>query len=538
MKTPADAGFAFPDWAYKAESSPGSRQIQLWHFILELLRQERYRELIAWQGDCGEFVIKDPDEVARLWGVRKCKPHMNYDKLSRALRYYYNKRILHKTKGKRFTYKFNFNKLVLVNYPFIDVGLAGPPLPQSAPPLPSLGGGGGGGGGGGTPHFCFPPLPPSLAGPSPTASEGLSPPLPPHAPEAALAPPPSSSSSSSSSSSFSRRLGSLSDGSELEESGGGGGGGGEPLPPLPPPPLPPLSAGGGGSFRPLPPHPHPPRLTPDALFRLYTPPPHPPPPPPPPFAGSPLPAGGGGGGGGGSGGGGGAGGLLPPPPLSPALPLTPPHVGFVPSPTLSPLFPAGGGGSHFSFSPEDLQRALAAQTRSVYSYHLSPRAFLPCPGLLLPHPHPPAPPPHPHPPASEPPFPFKLQPPPPGRRQRDKGRDAPPPPPSSAASPRSGGGGGGTPTQEPPHIKVEAVSEEETVEVTDPCVPLKLRFKRRWSEERRRGGGEGEREEGGALPPHSNEDKKGKGGTPNLGGGGRRVSTDLQRATAQLSLDS
>lgn len=40
-------------------------------------------------------------------------------------RYYYNKRILHKTKGKRFTYKFNFNKLVLVNYPFIDVGLAG-----------------------------------------------------------------------------------------------------------------------------------------------------------------------------------------------------------------------------------------------------------------------------------------------------------------------------------------------------------------------------------------------------------------------------
>ncbi|XP_039568249.1 ETS domain-containing transcription factor ERF-like [Passer montanus] len=79
-------GFAFPEWAYKAESSPGSRQIQLWHFILELLRQEQYREVIAWQGDYGEFVIKDPDEVARLWGVRKCKPHMNYDKLSRALR--------------------------------------------------------------------------------------------------------------------------------------------------------------------------------------------------------------------------------------------------------------------------------------------------------------------------------------------------------------------------------------------------------------------------------------------------------------------
>uniref|UniRef100_A0A674MZV1 Ets2 repressor factor like 1 n=1 Tax=Takifugu rubripes TaxID=31033 RepID=A0A674MZV1_TAKRU len=114
-------GFAFPDWAYKPESSPGSRQIQLWHFILELLQKEEYQGVIAWQGDYGEFVIKDPDEVARLWGIRKCKPHMNYDKLSRALRYYYNKRILHKTKGKRFTYKFNFSKVVLVNYPILDM---------------------------------------------------------------------------------------------------------------------------------------------------------------------------------------------------------------------------------------------------------------------------------------------------------------------------------------------------------------------------------------------------------------------------------
>ncbi|KAM9625254.1 ETS translocation variant 3-like protein [Morphnus guianensis] len=115
------AGLAFPDWAYKAESSPGSRQIQLWHFILELLQQEEFRHVIAWQqGEYGEFVIKDPEEVARLWGRRKCKPQMNYDKLSRALRYYYNKHILHKTKGKRFTYKFNFSKLIFLNCPLWD----------------------------------------------------------------------------------------------------------------------------------------------------------------------------------------------------------------------------------------------------------------------------------------------------------------------------------------------------------------------------------------------------------------------------------
>uniref|UniRef100_A0A8C6YPP9 ETS translocation variant 3 n=1 Tax=Nothoprocta perdicaria TaxID=30464 RepID=A0A8C6YPP9_NOTPE len=121
-KAEGAAGYHFPDWAYKTESSPGSRQIQLWHFILELLQKEEFRHVIAWQqGEYGEFVIKDPDEVARLWGRRKCKPQMNYDKLSRALRYYYNKRILHKTKGKRFTYKFNFNKLVMPNYPFINI---------------------------------------------------------------------------------------------------------------------------------------------------------------------------------------------------------------------------------------------------------------------------------------------------------------------------------------------------------------------------------------------------------------------------------
>ncbi|KAJ8409819.1 hypothetical protein AAFF_G00218780 [Aldrovandia affinis] len=112
----------FPDWAYKPAWSPGSRQVQLWHFLLELLGRGE-GGAIGWGMEWGEFVIRDPERLARLWGERKGKPHMNYDKLSRALRYYYNKRILHKTKGKRFTYKFNFSKLILVNYP------AFPPCP-------------------------------------------------------------------------------------------------------------------------------------------------------------------------------------------------------------------------------------------------------------------------------------------------------------------------------------------------------------------------------------------------------------------------
>ncbi len=38
----------------------------------------------------------NPDDVARRWGERKSKPNMNYDKLSRALRYYYDKNIMSK----------------------------------------------------------------------------------------------------------------------------------------------------------------------------------------------------------------------------------------------------------------------------------------------------------------------------------------------------------------------------------------------------------------------------------------------------------
>lgn len=46
----------------------------------------------------GEFRLSDPDEVARRWGRRKQKPNMNYDKLSRALRYYYDKNIMSKVR--------------------------------------------------------------------------------------------------------------------------------------------------------------------------------------------------------------------------------------------------------------------------------------------------------------------------------------------------------------------------------------------------------------------------------------------------------
>ncbi|XP_018653314.1 ets-related [Schistosoma mansoni] len=94
-----------------------SGQIQLWQFLLELLSDSKNLACITWEGTNGEFKLVDPDEVARRWGERKSKPNMNYDKLSRALRYYYDKNIMSKINGKRYAYKFDFSGLAQAMQP-------------------------------------------------------------------------------------------------------------------------------------------------------------------------------------------------------------------------------------------------------------------------------------------------------------------------------------------------------------------------------------------------------------------------------------
>jgi len=101
-----------------------SGQIQLWQFLLELLdnpegkeaaKRHANKDIIAWEGDPrkGEFRLIEPEEVAKQWGRRKNKKDMNYDKLSRALRYYYDKSILTKIPGKRYAYRLDFKALDL-----------------------------------------------------------------------------------------------------------------------------------------------------------------------------------------------------------------------------------------------------------------------------------------------------------------------------------------------------------------------------------------------------------------------------------------
>jgi len=118
-KPPVRLGAA--KFSVMSDTSPGNRtgnngQVQLWQFLLELLTDKQHCEVIHWVGDEGEFKLESPEIVAQLWGTRKNKPNMNYEKLSRALRYYYDGDMICKVHGKRFAYKFVCNLKELIGY--------------------------------------------------------------------------------------------------------------------------------------------------------------------------------------------------------------------------------------------------------------------------------------------------------------------------------------------------------------------------------------------------------------------------------------
>ncbi|XP_015590373.2 ETS translocation variant 1 [Cephus cinctus] len=89
--------------------------LQLWQFLVALLDDPANSPCIAWTGRGMEFKLIEPEEVARRWGVQKNRPAMNYDKLSRSLRYYYEKGIMQKVAGERYVYKFVCDPEALFN---------------------------------------------------------------------------------------------------------------------------------------------------------------------------------------------------------------------------------------------------------------------------------------------------------------------------------------------------------------------------------------------------------------------------------------
>lgn len=91
------------------DSSCAGQPIHLWQFLKELLlKPHNYGRFIRWLNkDKGIFKIEDSAQVARLWGIRKNRPAMNYDKLSRSIRQYYKKGIIRKPDiSQRLVYQF------------------------------------------------------------------------------------------------------------------------------------------------------------------------------------------------------------------------------------------------------------------------------------------------------------------------------------------------------------------------------------------------------------------------------------------------
>lgn len=114
QESTAESGTSTPTIQLNKTSTTG--QIQLWQFLLELLTSKEHRGIILWEGTEGQFRLQRPETVAQLWGQRKNKPSMNYEKLSRALRYYYEGDMISKVSGKRFAYKFDCDLKNLLGY--------------------------------------------------------------------------------------------------------------------------------------------------------------------------------------------------------------------------------------------------------------------------------------------------------------------------------------------------------------------------------------------------------------------------------------
>lgn len=84
------------------------RGCRLWEFIRDLLLDNTSNpSLIKWENRSeGTFRIVRSKAIAKMWGRIKGNDDMNFEKLSRAMRYYYKKHIFRPVVGQRLVYRF------------------------------------------------------------------------------------------------------------------------------------------------------------------------------------------------------------------------------------------------------------------------------------------------------------------------------------------------------------------------------------------------------------------------------------------------
>lgn len=84
---------------------------RLWEFIRNLLLDPvTCPSMVKWENaEEGVFRFVQAEKVAQKWGERKQNKEMNYEKLSRAMRYYYKGEVFEAVLGRRLVYKFGKN---------------------------------------------------------------------------------------------------------------------------------------------------------------------------------------------------------------------------------------------------------------------------------------------------------------------------------------------------------------------------------------------------------------------------------------------
>ncbi|XP_029989279.1 ETS-related transcription factor Elf-3 [Sphaeramia orbicularis] len=108
-KTSREFSSTIYDSPKKSKHAP--RGTHLWEFIRDILiHPEKNQGLMKWEDRReGVFKFLKSEAVAQMWGQKKKNSSMTYEKLSRAMRYYYKREILERVDGRRLVYKFGKN---------------------------------------------------------------------------------------------------------------------------------------------------------------------------------------------------------------------------------------------------------------------------------------------------------------------------------------------------------------------------------------------------------------------------------------------
>ncbi|XP_029007914.1 ETS-related transcription factor Elf-3 isoform X2 [Betta splendens] len=98
-------------YVHSKKNKHAPRGTHLWEFIRDILiHPEMNQGLMKWEDRReGVFKFLKSEAVAQMWGQKKKNTSMTYEKLSRAMRYYYKREILERVDGRRLVYKFGKN---------------------------------------------------------------------------------------------------------------------------------------------------------------------------------------------------------------------------------------------------------------------------------------------------------------------------------------------------------------------------------------------------------------------------------------------